>query len=140
MRAKQWCARVCIHEERVAGTLAATLLGVLIRADAPPAVDAGGTPGELGAPSNGSSETVAEQLEAQQAAAASAAARASQAYDRRVQVRGMQSLRFCTVDRRLRRSRAPRWRTTGGCRCAAGRACGAGIMKSAGRTHAQACQ
>lgn len=59
-----------------------------MRADAPPAVDAGGTPGELGASSNGASETVAEQLEAQQAAAASAAARASQAYDRRVQVRG----------------------------------------------------
>ena len=66
-------------------------LAVPLRAGAPPAVDAGGTPGEAGAPSSGSSETVAEKLEAQQAAAASAAARAAQAYDRRVQVRGVQS-------------------------------------------------
>ena len=83
-------------------------------------MDAGGTPGELGASGNGSSETVAEQLEAQQAAAASAAARASQAYDRRVQVRGMQRFWFCVVDQRLRprrRPRAPHRRTTGGCRC-----------------------
>ena len=107
---RHWCACLCMHEEREICTLAATLLGVLMRADAPPAVDAGGTPGELGASGNGSSETVAEKLEAQQAAAASAAARASQAYDRRVQVRGrLQSLQ---------------------CR----------MMRSAGHTHGQACQ
>ncbi|KAK9831946.1 hypothetical protein WJX81_001856 [Elliptochloris bilobata] len=53
--------------------------------DAPPAIDTGAAPAGASAP--GSVETIAEKLEARQAAAASEAARAAQAYDRRVQRR-----------------------------------------------------